>query len=154
MQYWNAYACFVRLKWHYYLLGFLERANQSMINAEVAESANKDLQAEVQELRATVSRLNTEHARAVGWESKLRAVALERDDIRQERDAVATRARVNESRLVSLGDKNGVPHAVCAHPIRKLDVFRSRASSSDSPVNGWSRRTIPATTGTLRSDPP
>lgn len=78
-----------------------------MVNAEVAESANKDLQAEVQELRATVSRLNMDHARAVGWESKLRAVAQERDDMRQERDTEATRARVTETRLVSLGDKNG-----------------------------------------------
>lgn len=78
-----------------------------MVNAEVAESANKDLQTEVQELKATVSRLNMEHARAVGWEGKLRAVAQERDDMRQERDAEATRARVTETRLVSLGDKNG-----------------------------------------------
>ncbi|KZV75370.1 hypothetical protein PENSPDRAFT_624479 [Peniophora sp. CONT] len=82
------------------------RANQSMVNAEVAESANKDLQTEVQELKATVSRLNMDHARAVGWEGKLRAVAQERDDLRQERDAEATRARVTETRLVSLGDKN------------------------------------------------
>jgi hypothetical protein len=63
---------------------------------------------EVEELRATVSRLNADVARSIGWESKLRNAVSERDDLRQECEAEAQRARVAENRMVALGDKNGM----------------------------------------------
>ncbi|KAI0034375.1 hypothetical protein K488DRAFT_20762, partial [Vararia minispora EC-137] len=83
-----------------------KRFNQAFLNAEVIEAANRDLQDEAQDLHAAVSRLNTEHAKSVGWEARLRTAIQERDDYRQERDAESQRARLAENRLVALADKN------------------------------------------------
>jgi hypothetical protein len=83
------------------------------LNTEVTEANTKDLLEEAQDLRATVGRLSTEHARSIGWESRLRTAIQERDDFRQERDVEGRRARVAENRLVALGDKNGALHCRC-----------------------------------------
>lgn len=85
----------------------MQRFNQALLNSEVAESSNKTLQLELQEVRDAVSRLSTEHARSVGWETRMRNLQQERDDLQQERDNEAQRARMTEARLTALNDKCG-----------------------------------------------
>jgi DNA repair exonuclease SbcCD ATPase subunit len=63
----------------------------------------------LQELRVAFNRLSTEHARAVGWEVRLREALQDRDDFRQERDSEAQKLRGAEARLTSLSDKCGEP---------------------------------------------
>ncbi|KAI0065860.1 hypothetical protein BV25DRAFT_1797971 [Artomyces pyxidatus] len=82
-----------------------KRFNQSLVNNEVAESSNKALTTELQEVRAVFSRMTAENARSAGWELRLRQALQERDDFRQERDNESQRARIAEARLVALGDK-------------------------------------------------
>lgn len=64
----------------------------------------------MEELRVAFNRVTAEHARAVGWEVRLREALQERDDFLQERDSEAQRLRGAEARLTSLSDKCGEPH--------------------------------------------
>ena len=91
--------------------GFLliQRFTQTLLNNELAEVSNKTLSTDLQELRVAFNRLSTEHARAVGWEMRLREALQERDDFHQERDNEAQKLRSAEARLVSLSDKCGEP---------------------------------------------
>ncbi|KAI0320214.1 hypothetical protein OF83DRAFT_1169499 [Amylostereum chailletii] len=82
-----------------------KRFNQALLNSEVSEASNKTLVAELQDVRLTVSRQSAELAKSVGWESRLRRVMQETDDMHQERDEAVLRARAAESRLIALGDK-------------------------------------------------
>ena len=85
----------------------IQRFNQALVNNEVAESSNKILALELQEARTAVGRLSGEHARSVGWETRLRVALQERDDLQQERDNEAARARQAETRVVVFADKCG-----------------------------------------------
>lgn len=78
-----------------------------MLNSEVAESSNKTMALELQEVRNAVSRLSTEHARSVGWETRMRNLMQERDDLQQERDNEAQKVKMMEARLAALNDKCG-----------------------------------------------
>ncbi|KAI0265101.1 hypothetical protein BC834DRAFT_970298 [Gloeopeniophorella convolvens] len=82
-----------------------KRFTQALLNNELADASNKNLNSELQETRTAYSRLSTEHARAVGWEARLRQAVQERDDFHQERNNEAQKLRVAEARLVALGDK-------------------------------------------------
>ncbi|KAI0040645.1 hypothetical protein FA95DRAFT_1527426 [Auriscalpium vulgare] len=84
---------------------FEKRFNQALLNNEVAESSNKALTHELQEVRAVFGKLSAENARSAGWEGRLRQALQERDDYRQERDNESQRARLAEARLVALGEK-------------------------------------------------
>lgn len=86
--------------------GMLEmRLNQALVNAEVTEATNKSLLEEVDDARATISRLTGHHARSLGWESKVATAQRERDDMQQERDGESQRARLAESRFAALKEK-------------------------------------------------
>lgn len=60
---------------------------------------------ELQEARAIVGRLSTEHARFVGWDTRVRNLTQEKDDLQQERDNEMSRARIAEARLVAMNEK-------------------------------------------------
>jgi hypothetical protein len=60
---------------------------------------------ELEEARASVSRLAAHHARAVGLDARLIAVMRDRDDLQQERDIEAQRAKLAESRIVTLKER-------------------------------------------------
>ncbi|KAL1727570.1 hypothetical protein EV714DRAFT_253750 [Schizophyllum commune] len=81
------------------------RLNQALVNAEVTEASNKALLEEVDDARATISRLTGYQARSLGWETKVAAAQRERDDMQQERDGESQRARLAESRFNALKEK-------------------------------------------------
>lgn len=54
-----------------------------------------------------ISRLSAQHARSLGWETRLSALVQEKDDMKQERDAEANRAKLAESRFVAVKEKTG-----------------------------------------------
>ena len=85
----------------------MQRLTQALLNNEIAEASNKTLLHELEEARATVSRLTVHHVRAVGLDTRLSAVLQENDDLRQERDSQTQRAKVAEGRLTALKDRMG-----------------------------------------------
>jgi hypothetical protein len=91
--------------------------NQALINNEVTEASNNTILNELQEARATISRLTANHARSVGWENRLSTALKEKDDIQQERDSESNRAKLAEARFAALKDKTGLttsfPHYSC-----------------------------------------
>jgi hypothetical protein len=78
-----------------------------LVNNEVTEVSNKTLLHELEEARAAISRLTAHHARSVGWDARLAAIMQERDDIQQERDSEAHKARQAESRIAALHARLG-----------------------------------------------
>ncbi|KAH9998330.1 hypothetical protein BJV77DRAFT_1064847 [Russula vinacea] len=82
-----------------------KRFTQALLNNELAEVSNKTLSTDLEELRVAFNRVTAEHARAVGWEVRLREALQERDDFLQERDSEAQKLRGAEARLTSLSDK-------------------------------------------------
>ncbi|XP_006456872.1 hypothetical protein AGABI2DRAFT_188669 [Agaricus bisporus var. bisporus H97] len=82
-----------------------KRLNQAIVNNEVTEVSNKTLLQELNDARATISRLTAHHARSIGWDTRLTAALRERDDMQQERDSESHRARLAESRFEALKDK-------------------------------------------------
>jgi len=97
--------------------GCTQKLNQALINNEVTESSNKTLLHELQEARSAISRLTAHHARSVGWDARLMAVTQEREDMQQERDFEAHRARQAEARIVALNTRVGK-----FKPFRRCDV--------------------------------
>ncbi|KAG6861952.1 hypothetical protein C0995_009136 [Termitomyces sp. Mi166 len=82
-----------------------QRLNQALVNNEVTEVSTKTIMQELHEARATISRLTSQHARSIGWETRLSAVIQEKDDMQQERDGESNRAKLAESRLAAMKDK-------------------------------------------------
>ncbi|KZT29451.1 hypothetical protein NEOLEDRAFT_1056746 [Neolentinus lepideus HHB14362 ss-1] len=83
-----------------------KRLAHSMVNSEVVESSNKTALQELTDARAEISRLQAQHARSVGWDTRLAVIAQEKDDLQQERDSEAHRARMAEVRLAALKEKS------------------------------------------------
>jgi hypothetical protein len=86
---------------------YLQLLNQALVNTEVTEVSNKAILQELQDARATITRLTAHHARSIGWDTRLSAALKERDDMQQERDAETHRARLAESKFAVLKDKTG-----------------------------------------------
>ncbi|KAG6849386.1 hypothetical protein H0H93_008893 [Arthromyces matolae] len=82
-----------------------KRLDQALVNTEVTEFSTKTIMQELNEARATISRLTAQHARSIGWETRLSTVLREKDDMQQERDGESTRAKQAEFRLVAMKDK-------------------------------------------------
>ncbi|KAL4264045.1 hypothetical protein AB1N83_005191 [Pleurotus pulmonarius] len=79
-----------------------KRLNQALVNAEVAEVSTKTAHQELEEARATIVRLTVQNAKSLGWDNRLSAAMKERDDLEQERDSEAARAKAAESRITAL----------------------------------------------------
>ncbi|KAG6919755.1 hypothetical protein DXG01_001589 [Tephrocybe rancida] len=82
-----------------------KRLNQALVNNEVTEASTKTIMQELHQARATISRLTAQHARSVGWETRLSTAIREKDDMQQERDGESNRAKLAESRFVAMKDK-------------------------------------------------
>ncbi|KAK0461600.1 uncharacterized protein EV420DRAFT_1526159 [Desarmillaria tabescens] len=82
-----------------------KRLTRALVNTEVTELSNKTLLQELQEAKTTISRLTANHARSVGWETRLSSVIKEKDDLQQEREFESQRARLAESRFAALKEK-------------------------------------------------
>ncbi|GLB34217.1 hypothetical protein LshimejAT787_0111010 [Lyophyllum shimeji] len=100
-----------------------KRLNQALVNNEVTEVSTKTILHELQEARTTIARLTAQHARSVGWETRLSTAIRERDDMQQERDGESNRAKLAESRLAAMKDKT----AKLQSEVRRLqDVLEER----------------------------
>ncbi|KAF8345646.1 hypothetical protein F5887DRAFT_1074369 [Amanita rubescens] len=82
-----------------------KRLNQALIHSEVSEASTKSILQELEEARATISRLTATQARSTGWDIRLSAAMKERNDIQQERDVESQRARLAETRFAALKEK-------------------------------------------------
>ena len=71
----------------------------------MSDSSHKTVLQELEEARASVSRLAAHHARAVGLDARLMAVTREKDDLQQERDSAAQKAKLAESRISTLKER-------------------------------------------------
>lgn len=60
---------------------------------------------ELKQAKETISRLSAQHARLVGLDQRFTAAIQEKDDVQQERDSAVQRARLAETRLISLKEK-------------------------------------------------
>ncbi|KAG1755406.1 hypothetical protein EDB19DRAFT_1901623 [Suillus lakei] len=81
-----------------------KRLTQALLNSEVAEASHKTILQELEEARTSVTRLTAYQARTVGIDSRLAATLQENDDLRQERDSEAQRAKTAETRIAALKD--------------------------------------------------
>lgn len=82
-----------------------KRLMQTMLNLEVADSSNRTLLNEVQDARGTIAKLSSQSMKSVGWESKIYSLEQERDDLKEERKAEASRARSAEAKVAALTEK-------------------------------------------------
>lgn len=84
-----------------------QRLSQALVNSEVTDVTHQKLLSELSEAKATVTRLKTQNARAIGLDSRLTIMMQEKDDIQQERDSATQRARMAEARVSSLKETCG-----------------------------------------------
>ncbi|KAI0306900.1 hypothetical protein B0F90DRAFT_1622869 [Multifurca ochricompacta] len=119
-----------------------KRFSQALLNNELTEVSNKSLTADLQELRTAFGRLSTEHARAVGWEARLRQAMQERDDFHQERDNEAQKLRAAEAKLVSLGDKCAKLHLEVRRLQEQLEEERAMRSQSSEELLHEARKRL------------
>ncbi|KAG6854443.1 hypothetical protein C0991_006522 [Blastosporella zonata] len=82
-----------------------KRLNQALVNNEVTEASTKTIMQELNQARTTISRLTAQHARSLGWETRLSTAIGEKDDMQQERDGESNRAKLAESRFTAMKDK-------------------------------------------------
>lgn len=102
-----------------------KRLNQALANNEATETSNKTISHELEEARSTISRLKVQQARSAGWETRLAVTIQEKEDMQQERDGEAARAKLAESRLKALKDKS----AKLQNEVRRLqDTLTERSS--------------------------
>ncbi|QRW01481.1 hypothetical protein RhiLY_00478 [Ceratobasidium sp. AG-Ba] len=78
---------------------------QSQLNLDAADASNRVLTKELQDARASITRLSAAHTRAVGLEEKLRIATEERDDLKREASEAATKVRMWETRANEAGSK-------------------------------------------------
>ncbi|KAF9238787.1 hypothetical protein BU15DRAFT_47300 [Melanogaster broomeanus] len=110
-----------------------KRLTQALVNNEVAEASNKTALQELEDARSAVTRLTAHHARTVGLDTRLAAVMQENDDIRQERDSQAQRAKLAEARLAVLKDRADKLQAEVSRLQDDLETRRlQRFESSES----------------------
>ncbi|EPQ58932.1 hypothetical protein GLOTRDRAFT_54511, partial [Gloeophyllum trabeum ATCC 11539] len=102
-----------------------KRLTQAMVNSEVAESSNKTALQQLSDARAEVSRLQAQLARSVGWDTRLAVIAQEKDDLQQERDSEAHRARMAEVRLAALKEKSSKLQLEVRRLYKELEKQRS-----------------------------
>ena len=116
--------------------------NQALVNSEVTEVSNKAILQELQDARATITRLTAHHARSIGWDTRLSAAMRERDDMQQERDAETHRARLAESKFAVLKDKTGTIPLISFIFQRSMDDTSQIADGSTTTSRKLGRKTI------------
>ncbi|KIO22023.1 hypothetical protein M407DRAFT_28438 [Tulasnella calospora MUT 4182] len=82
-----------------------KRLTQADLNLQVADASNRTLLNELQDTRSAMTRVTTQNARSVGWETRLANVMQERDDIAQEIDAERQRSRTAEAKAAGAAAK-------------------------------------------------
>ncbi|KAG1815693.1 uncharacterized protein BJ212DRAFT_1272933 [Suillus subaureus] len=110
-----------------------KRLTQALLNSEVAEASHKTVLLELEEARTSVTRLTAYQARTVGIESRLTAALQENDDLRQEQDSEAQKAKTAEARIAALKDRTDKLRAEVRRLQADLEFRRlQRLESSES----------------------
>ena len=82
-----------------------QRLAKALLDNEVSDSSHKTMLQDLEEARASVSRLSAHHARTVGLDARLMTVTREKDDLQQEHDSQAQRAKSAESKMAALTER-------------------------------------------------
>ena len=82
--------------------GLDKRLNQVLLNLEMSDASNKALLNDLDESRNVLANLSVQNAKAIGFESRLRTVEQERDDMREESRVQGARADAAQSKVASL----------------------------------------------------
>ncbi|CAL1700090.1 unnamed protein product [Somion occarium] len=87
--------------------GLNSQRTEEQVDARVADLVRENavLEKELKQAKETISRLSAQHARLVGLDQRFTAAIQEKDDVQQERDSAVQRARLAETRLISLKEK-------------------------------------------------
>ncbi|KAG2073539.1 hypothetical protein BDR04DRAFT_1094446 [Suillus decipiens] len=110
-----------------------KRLTQALLNSEVAEASHKTVLLELEEARTSVTRLTAYQARTVGIESRLATTLQENDDLRQEQDSEAHKAKTAEARIAALKDRTDKLQAEVRRLQADLELRRlQRLESSES----------------------
>ncbi|KAG2156347.1 hypothetical protein DEU56DRAFT_231457 [Suillus clintonianus] len=110
-----------------------KRLTQALLNSEVAEASHKTVLQELEEARTSVTRLTAYQARTVGIDSRLAATLQENDDLRQEQDSQAQKAKTAEARIAALKDRTDKLQAEVRRLQADLELRRlQRLESSES----------------------
>ena len=84
-----------------------QQVTKVLVNNEVSETSQQLLMQQLEEAKEAISRLTVSQARSSGWEVRLEAANRERDDMRQERDSEAQRAKAAEAHVAVLRERCG-----------------------------------------------
>lgn len=84
-----------------------QRIQELVIKTEISEATTKTLKRELKDVRAVANRLASQQSRSAGWEFQLAQQMQERDDMRQERDAVIQREKQMATKLLAAEEKSG-----------------------------------------------
>jgi hypothetical protein len=94
----------------------VQRLTKALLDNEVSDSSHKAVLQELEETRNSVSRLAAHHARAVGLDARLMSAMREKDDLQQERNSEAQRAKLAESRIAALTERTCQRNLVFSAP--------------------------------------
>ncbi|OAX44070.1 hypothetical protein K503DRAFT_765392 [Rhizopogon vinicolor AM-OR11-026] len=110
-----------------------KRLTQALLNSEVAEVSHKTVLQDLEEARASVTRLTAHQARTIGIDSRLSVALQENDDLRQERDSQSQRAKSAEARIAALKHRTDKLQAEVRRLQADLELRRlQRLESSES----------------------
>ena len=79
--------------------------NQALVNSEVTETAHQTTLNELKHAEERIALFTAHNARLLGAQNRLDRALQDKDDIQQERDSAAHRARVAETRSTALAEK-------------------------------------------------
>ncbi|KAG2155075.1 uncharacterized protein EDB93DRAFT_1239354 [Suillus bovinus] len=114
-----------------------KRLTQALLNCEVAEASHKTVLLELEEARTSVTRLTAYQARTVGIESRLAATLQENDDLRQEQESEAQKAKNAEACISALKDRTDKLRTEVRRLQADLELRRlQRLESSESLLQG------------------
>lgn len=80
---------------------------------------------ELEEAKATVSRLTLNQAKSAGWEVRLNNVTQERDDIKQELDVERQRVKSSEGHIAVLKERCSMSFSHCCYATYALTLDTS-----------------------------
>ncbi|KLO06579.1 hypothetical protein SCHPADRAFT_917500 [Schizopora paradoxa] len=109
-----------------------KRLDAALLNAEVAESSRNTVTQELNDARETVTRLTSNQARSIGWETRLNGAIQEKEDLLQELESERQRAKTADAKLSALQDRSDKQQADINHLHDELEQRRvSRTELSE-----------------------
>ncbi|KAG8683389.1 hypothetical protein FRC09_016111, partial [Ceratobasidium sp. 395] len=107
---------------------------QAQLNLDAADTTNRALTKELQDVQASVGRLSAAHARGVGLDEKLRVVIEERDDLKREVSEIGGKAKMWEMRANEAGSRCRKLQAEITQLREEADSIRLSRSEISSDI--------------------